>query len=171
MPAERRSIGRSELPQSSSASAVRRRHRREFARRSGRHFRGSPARSGRRRRGFALQEGLGVLAALAEALAVVGEPGAGLFDDAGLDAEIDQFADLGNALAIHDVELDLLERRRDLVLDDLDAGLVADDLLAILDRADAADVEADGGIEFQRIAAGRGFRASRTSRRSSCGSG
>ncbi len=88
-----------------------------------------------------------------------------------LDAEIDQLADLGDALAVHDVELDLLERRRDLVLDDLDAGLVADHLVALLDRADAADVEADGGVELQRVAAGGRLRASRTSRRSSCGSG
>ena len=60
--------------------------------------------------GVLLEELLGVLAALAEALAVVGEPGAGLLDDAGLDAEIDELADLGDALAVHDVELDLLER-------------------------------------------------------------
>src|SRR3546814_1579612 len=37
----------------------------------------------------------------------------------------------------------------------LDPGLVADDVVAILDRADAADVEPDAGIEFQRVAAGR----------------
>ena len=37
---------------------------------------------------------LGVLAALADARAVVGEPGAGLLDHAGLDAEVDQLADL-----------------------------------------------------------------------------
>jgi hypothetical protein len=61
---------------------------------------------------------------------------------------------LGDALAVHDVELDLAERRRDLVLDDLHAGLVADDLVALLDRADAADVEADRGVELQRVAAG-----------------
>ena len=118
-----------------------------------------------------LQEGLGVLAALADALAVIGIPGAGFLDHAGLDAKIDQFAGLRDALAIHDVEFDLLERRRHLVLDHLHAGLVADDLVAFLDRADAADVEAHGGIEFQRIAARRRLRACRTSRRSSCGSG
>ena len=85
--------------------------------------------------GVVAQEPLRVLAALAEALAVVGEPGAGLLDDAGLDAEVDEFADLRDALAVHDVELDLLERRRDLVLHDLDAGLVADHLVAFLDGA------------------------------------
>ena len=60
--------------------------------------------------------------------------------------------------AVHDVELDLLEGRGDLVLDHLHAGLVADHFVAVLDRADAADVEAHRGIEFQRIAAGGGFR-------------
>ncbi len=51
-----------------------------------------------------------------------------------------------------------LERWRDLVLDDLDLGFVADHFIAGLDRAGAADIEAHGGVEFQRIAAGGGFR-------------
>jgi hypothetical protein len=37
---------------------------------------------------------LGVLAALADALAVIGIPGAGFLDHVGFDAEVDQFADL-----------------------------------------------------------------------------
>src|ERR1700757_86831 len=59
--------------------------------------------------GVGLQERLGVLAALAEALAVIGEPRAGFLYDAGLDAEIEDLAHLGDALTVHDVELDLLE--------------------------------------------------------------
>ena len=62
---------------------------------------------------------------------------------------------LRHAFAVHDVELDLLERRRELVLDHLDAGLVADHLVALLDRADPADVETHRGVEFQRMTAGR----------------
>src|SRR5687767_12434854 len=92
--------------------------------------------------GIGLEEGLGVLAALPNALAVVGEPGAGFLHHAGLDAEIDEFAGLRYALAVHDVELDLLERRRQLVLHHLDSGLVADHLVALLDGADPADIEA-----------------------------
>ncbi len=105
------------------------------------------------------QELLGVLASLADPGAVVGEPGAGLLDDVGLDAEVDQLAHLADALAVHDVELDLLERRRHLVLDHLDAGLVADDLVLLLDLADAPDVEAHRGVELQRVAAGGGLGA------------
>src|SRR5690606_5766053 len=100
------------------------------------------------------QELLGVLATLPKALGIVGEPRAGLLDDASLDAEVDDLARLGNALAVHDVELDLLEGRSELVLDDLDAGLVADDLVAVLDRTDAADVETHRGVELERVAAG-----------------
>src|SRR5690606_5861532 len=99
----------------------------------------------------------GVLAALAEPLAIPGEPGAGLLDDAGLDAQIEQFAGLGDAFAIHDVELDLAEGRGQLVLDHFYPGLVAHDLLAVLEGADAADVEADRGIELERVAARGGF--------------
>src|SRR5689334_16186899 len=47
----------------------------------------------------AFEEGFRVLAALPDALAVIGEPGAGLLDHAGLDAEVDELAHLGNALA------------------------------------------------------------------------
>src|SRR5687767_10521556 len=105
-----------------------------------------------------LEERLRVLAALADALAVVGEPGARLLDDAGLDAKVDELARLGDALAVHDVELDLLEGRRHLVLDDLHARLVAHHLVAVLDLADAADVEAHGGVELQRVTARRRLR-------------
>src|SRR6185312_236637 len=59
--------------------------------------------------GIFLEELLGVFTALADALAVIGKPGTGFLDDIGLDAEINQFAELGHALAIHDVEFDLLK--------------------------------------------------------------
>ena len=58
-----------------------------------------------------------------------------------------------DALAELDVELGLAERRRDLVLDDLHADAVADRLGAVLERLDAADVQALGGVELQRAAA------------------
>src|SRR5206468_7063574 len=76
-------------------------------------------------------------------------------DQPGLDAEIEDLTDLGNAFAIHDVELDLPERRRDLVLDHLHPRRVADDVVAILDLADTADVQAHRGVELERVAAGR----------------
>ena len=60
--------------------------------------------------------------------------------------------------AVHEVELGLLERRGDLVLDDLDADAVADDVGALLDRVDAADVEAHGRVELERAAARGGLR-------------
>ena len=59
----------------------------------------------------------------------------------------------GDAGAEVDVELRLLERRRDLVLHDLDAHAVADRLDAFLQRLDAADVEAHRRVELQRAAA------------------
>src|ERR1700722_10994343 len=86
------------------------------------------------------QELLGVFAALTDSLAGITEPGAGFFHHAGLDAEIDQFAGVADALTIHDVELDLTERRRH------------------LDLAGAANFQAHRGIEFKRVAAGRRFR-------------
>src|SRR5690606_40335745 len=86
-------------------------------------------------------------------------PGASALDQLGFHAHLDQFAFARDAFAIEDLGDHLLERRRQLVLDDLDPGLVADDLVALLDRADAADVQAHRGIELQRVAAGGGLRA------------
>src|SRR5690606_24118674 len=80
---------------------------------------------------------------------------AGLLDNTDLDPKVDELTRLGDALAVHDVELDLLERRRHLVLDDLDPRLIADRLVAFLDLADAANVEAYGRVELERVAAGR----------------
>src|SRR3546814_18292212 len=95
---------------------------------------------------------LGILAALADADRVIAEPGARFLDQPGLDAAIADLADLGNALPVHDVEFDLLARRRDLVLDHFDAGGIADARVAVLDLAGAADVAPDRGLDFHIVA-------------------
>src|SRR5512145_1308531 len=84
-----------------------------------------------------LQVRADVFLALADALAVVRVPGAGLLDQVLRDAQLDDLTFARDAGAVHDLELGLAERRRNLVLDDLDARLVADDLFTRLDRADA----------------------------------
>ena len=97
-----------------------------------------------------VEERLGVAASLTEPLLAVGEERARLGDDVVLDAVVEQAARGRDPLAELDVELGLLERRRDLVLDDLDPNPVADRLGAVLDRLDPADVQPLGGIELQR---------------------
>src|SRR3712207_1560661 len=84
------------------------------------------------------EEGAGVLLALAELVALVGVPGAGLAHEAVLDAHVDEPALAGDALAVEDVELRLLERRGHLVLHDLDPGAVADRVGSVLEGLDAA---------------------------------
>src|SRR5687768_6582664 len=96
-----------------------------------------------------------VVLALADALAFVRVPGAGLLDEAVHRTHVDEFALARNALAVEDLEFRFAERRRDLVLHDLDAGLVADDFLAALQRGDAADVEPERRVELEGVAAGR----------------
>src|SRR5205823_5343630 len=76
--------------------------------------------------GVLRQELPGVLPALPELLALVREPRARLLDDLEVDADVEERALLGDPLAVHDVELALAERRRDLVLHDLDPGPRAD---------------------------------------------
>src|ERR1019366_8229831 len=81
-----------------------------------------------------------VVLALADTLAVVAVPGAGLVDDAVGRAQIDDLALTRDARAVHDLEFRLAERWRHFVLDHLDTSLVADHFLAVLDRANAADI-------------------------------
>ncbi len=64
-----------------------------------------------------------VVLALPDALAVVAVPGAGFLDELCGYAQVDDFAFARDAFAIEDVEFGLAERRRHLVLDDLDLGL------------------------------------------------
>src|SRR5664280_14608 len=104
-------------------------------------------------------ERAGVLLALAQLVALVGVPGAGLAHDALLHAHVDQGAFPADALPVDDVELRLLERRRHLVLHDLDPGPVADRLGAVLEGLDPPHVEPDGRVELERLAAGGGLRA------------
>src|SRR5450631_2342517 len=56
--------------------------------------------------------GLRRLAAVAQALAAVGDPGAALLQEARLDAEVDDLPRARDPLAVADVELRLPERRR-----------------------------------------------------------
>ena len=98
------------------------------------------------------EERLHVLPALTELLALVGEPGARLLDEAEVDRDVEERPFAADPLAVHDVELGLLERRRALVLDDLDPGAVADHVGPVLDRLDPADVQPDRGVELQRTA-------------------
>src|SRR5690606_24694940 len=81
-----------------------------------------------------------------------------LADDALLDADVDQRTLTRDALAVEDVELGLLEGRRALVLHDLHAGPVADDLRTVLEALDTAYVQSDRGGELQRPATGGGLR-------------
>src|SRR5690554_2765586 len=105
------------------------------------------------------QELARVLLALADPIPVVAVPGAGLLDDVLAHAEIDDLALARDAVTVQDLELARAERRRDLVLHDLHPRLVAEHLVALLDRADAADIEPHGRVELQRVAARGRLRA------------
>ena len=89
------------------------------------------------------EKGFGVLATLADSLALVGKPRARLLDHTGLNAEIDQFAAFRDAFAVHDVKVDNFKWRCHFIFYNLDTSLVANHLVPILDRADAPDVKAN----------------------------
>ena len=97
---------------------------------------------------------LGRVAALSQTHLAHVEPRAALLHQIQLHRQIQQVAQLADALAVHDVELGLPERGGHLVLHHLGAGAVADDLAAGLQRLDAAHIDANGGVELQRPATG-----------------
>src|SRR5918995_4994576 len=104
------------------------------------------------------EELFGVLPALPEAFIAVCEPGAALLDHIVLDADVEQASLTGDPLSVHHVELHRLERRRYLVLYDLDPGLVAHSVVADLERAYAPDVQTHAGVELQRPPSRRRLR-------------
>src|SRR5512133_3098454 len=108
--------------------------------------------------GVVAEEVAGVLAALAELVAVVGEPGPRLLDEADVHADVEQAPLLGDPLAVDDVELGGAERRGQLVLDHLGPGPVADHLRTVLQRLDAPHIQPDRGVELERPPPGGGLR-------------
>src|ERR1700691_3294510 len=85
------------------------------------------------------QEVAGVLLALPQLFALIGEPRPGLTNEAMVHTHADQRAFFADALAVENVELGLLERRRHLVFDDLDPGAVTDRIGTVLKRLDSPD--------------------------------
>src|SRR4051812_43880056 len=107
-----------------------------------------------------LEELLGVLTALPQPLVPVGKPGARLLHHVVVQPHV-QYAPLpGDTLAVHDVKLNHLERRRHLVLDYLDLSLVANRVVADLQRPYASYVEPDARIELQSTTTRRRLRRS-----------
>ena len=100
-----------------------------------------------------LQIELCVVSTLPDALVPNREPAAGLVDELQLHGKVYEFSPLGNALAVHDIEDGLFKRRRDLVFDDLGARAVADDLCAVLDGLGPANIDTNGRVELERVAA------------------
>jgi len=83
-----------------------------------------------------------VLAPLTNALVLVAEPRAALVDDVALDRHVKQRAFAADAFAVHNVELCHAERRSNLVLDNLDLRVVADDFAAVFERRTSRRTEA-----------------------------
>src|SRR2546429_9099866 len=96
-----------------------------------------------------------VLRSLAEPFVAEAEVRPRLRHDLALEPGVEHGSLPRDARAVDDVELGLLERRRDLVLHHLHAHAVADRLDALFQRLDAADVEGYRGIELQGAAAPR----------------
>src|SRR5581483_199430 len=111
----------------------------------------------RRRFRMLLQIIARVLLTLTDTILLIGIPGARFLDDVLLRANVDQLAGLGDALIIKNIEFALLEGRSQLVFDHFNARLTPDNLFTLFDRADAPDIQTQGGVKLERVAARGGF--------------
>src|SRR5579875_2368941 len=107
---------------------------------------------------MALQVVAHVIAPLPQPLFAVAVPRAALLDDVVLGGDVHEASLTRDAAAVQDVELRLAKRRRDLVLDDLDARPAPHDLLALLEALDATHVHAHAGVKLEGAAARRRLR-------------
>src|SRR3990170_6022992 len=98
------------------------------------------------------EESGGVLPPLAQAVVAEAEVGTGLLHDLPLECDVEDSSLPRDSRPVDDVELGLLERRGDLVLDHLDANSIAERLGAVLERLDTADVETHRRVELERPA-------------------
>src|SRR5690606_11030202 len=100
----------------------------------------------------------GALPSLADALAAIAEVTAGLVDELALHPQVEALAVALDALPGGGIELGILGGRCDLVLHHLHTGARADGLVAGLDEAPTAELDAQRRVELQRVATGRGLR-------------
>ena len=105
-----------------------------------------------------LKPGDGVVAALANVVAVVAVPSTFTDHHTGFLGEIQQASQGADAAAEQDVEFGDAEGWSHLVFGHLDLGANAVFLRGALEGLHAADVETHRGIELQRITTGGGFR-------------
>ena len=81
-------------------------------------------------------------------------------DHSDLGSKIQHIAFEGNAFAEHNIKFRFLKRRRDLILNDLGAGSVTDNVSAGFKLFHTTDLHTYGGIEFQSITTGGNLRIS-----------
>src|SRR5258708_28128141 len=104
------------------------------------------------------QEDSSVFPALAHAFTGITNPGAGLFQNAFIHAQVDQVALARDAFAIKNIEFGFAERRGHFVLHDFGAGTRADHSIAFVDGLNAANIDAHRSVELQCAVRGGGFR-------------
>ena len=82
-------------------------------------------------------------------------------NDIVIDRQVDQISLTGNTEAVHDIKFSYPERRRDFIFNHLHFCPVANNMFAIFDRCNAPYIDANGGVKFQRPAAGGCFRVAK----------
>ena len=77
---------------------------------------------------------------MANGLAIIFQESTCFIEYAILDGEIEYITNFGDTFVIHDVKLSSAEWSSNLVFDNLDFGAVTNNIFAVLDLADATDI-------------------------------
>src|SRR5689334_23210091 len=104
-----------------------------------------------------LQEIPRVFPTLADALAFIAEPRPRFFNEVLCNSEVDQIALAGDAFTVKEVEFGFAKGRGNFIFHDFDSSPVADDGVAVFERADPPYFGANRGIKLQGAPSGRGF--------------
>ena len=91
--------------------------------------------------GTPFEIGARIVSTLTDALVSVAVPRTRFLDEAVFGAQVEHVAAAADSFSEEDIELASLERRGELVLDDLHAHAVSDRLLTHFDRTDTPDFE------------------------------
>ena len=106
------------------------------------------------------QELLSVVTSLTKLHIVVAEPSSALLNDIKVSRHVKHLANTGDTLAVHDIELALLERRCYLILYHLALCSVANDLRAVLYLLSTSYLYSYRSVELQSTSAWSSFRVS-----------
>lgn len=94
---------------------------------------------------------IGVIEKMKEKMGIIGEKGKRIIKKKGIEKKIEKIEKIGKEREINDIELEMIERRREIVIKKIKEGMVEKKLVEIIDGEDKENIEEKRRIEIERI--------------------